>query len=138
MKSFKWFAIDRATGGLGENESGILGLAAGNTNWEEWGNYELLVPALYKAGIISQNQFSWMLETDDHDSYLDFGPADESIMSDPKDIVWLDILDDDYYGYFWTNYMYGFTLSNTDQVWSTKKTPAITDSGSSCLVGPKA
>jgi hypothetical protein len=45
---FKWFAISEATGGLGENESGILGLASGNSNWTEWGTYELLVPTLYK------------------------------------------------------------------------------------------
>ena len=48
VNSFKWFAITEASGGLGENESGILGLAAGNTDWKEWGNYQLLVPTLYK------------------------------------------------------------------------------------------
>jgi hypothetical protein len=45
---FKWFAISEASGGLGENESGILGLASGNSKWTEWGTYQLLVPTLYK------------------------------------------------------------------------------------------
>lgn len=135
-RNFKWFAITEATGGLGENESGILGLASGNSNWKEWGSYQLLVPTLYKQGVISKNQFSWALETKEHPSYLDIGPVDESVMSDPRDMVWLDILDDDYWGYFWTNYMTSFTLSNSNEIWDLGPTPAITDSGSSCLVGP--
>ena len=113
-----------------------MGLASGNSKWEEWGDYQLLIPSLYKQGVISKNQFSWVLETDAHSSYLDFGPADESSMSNPKDIAWLDILDDDYYGYFWTNYMKGFSLSNTAEIWNFNATPAITDSGSSCIIGP--
>jgi hypothetical protein len=59
-------------------------------------------------------------------------------MSDPSKTVWLDILDDPYWGYFWADYLTGFSFSNTKDVWSFNPTPAITDSGSSCLVGPKS
>ena len=135
---FKWFAISESTGGLGENESGILGLASGNTDWKSWGTYQLLVPSLYKQGVLSKNMFSWALETKEHPSYMDFGPADESVMSNPADMVWLDILDDKYWGYFWTNYLTAFSVSSSSEVWNLDPTPAITDSGSSCLVGPSA
>jgi hypothetical protein len=96
------------------------------------------VPALYKQGVISKNMFSWALENEKHASYLDLGPPDTSAMSDSNAIVWLPILNDYYWGYFWADYLSAFTLSNTSQVWSFNPTPAITDSGSSCLVGPKA
>jgi hypothetical protein len=113
-------------------------MAAGNTDWKEWGNYQLLVPTLYKQGVISKNMFSWALETTEHASYLDLGPADESAMKNPSDVVWLPVLENKYWGYFWAEYMTAFTLGNSSEVWTFSPTPAITDSGSSCLVGPKS
>jgi len=59
-------------------------------------------------------------------------------MRDENEIVWLPTINDKYWGYFWTNYLTAIRFSNNSQDISFEKAPAITDSGSSCIVGPSA
>lgn len=80
--------------------------------------------------------FSFYLTGREDDSYIDFGMYDKNVMVSEKDIVWLDVLKNDRW---WTNYITGFkwSLYSNPILYSFDQTKAFTDTGTSCLIGPK-
>ena len=96
----------------------------------------MYVPELHKAGLISENVFSFFLTGSAESSYIDFGKPNESAMSDEDDLVWIESKN---IGGYWTNYVNGFRWSgaNMDETsYSLDKKWALTDTGSSCILGP--
>ena len=70
-------------------------------------------------------------------SYIDFGTPDASIIGDGSEIFWLS--KDDPYSPWWTNEVRGMKWKDVmNDTYETTFTPteAITDTGSSCLIGP--
>lgn len=56
-------------------------------------------------------------------------------MRDPSELVWLDVLNNDFW---WTNAIYGvtFELNSVFKEMKFRQTPAMTDSGTSCIYAP--
>ena len=69
-------------------------------------NEGLLVPKLYENGIISLNMFSFYLSNVGNDSFIDFGAPNPSVMS-TREIVWLDVINEDGTENWWTNKITG-------------------------------
>ena len=91
---------------------------------------------MHNAGIISENTFSFLLSGNNYDSHIDFGTPDESAMSDPDDLVW--IPSKNIRGY-WTDYVTGFRWrggGQEDTSYALDSKWALTDTGSSCILGP--
>ena len=63
----------------------------------------LIVPHLHSQGIISSNMFSFYLTSKAGASYIDFGTPNPAVMSDPDDIVWIEVLNEDGNENWWTN-----------------------------------
>ena len=94
----------------------------------------LLVPWLYKKGVIREPTFSFLLTGLDGWSYLDFGKPDVNAMSNKNDLVYLDVKDNSEY---WSNYITGFKWGVEDATsFKVRKAKAMTDTGQSCLSGP--
>jgi hypothetical protein len=49
----------------------------------------LLIPKLYKEGLISKPIFSFSLQGEDGDSFLDVGKIQDQAMNDTNDLVYL-------------------------------------------------
>ena len=70
------------------------------------------------------------------DSYIDFGAYNEAAMSDPADLIWIDIIDNDIW---WTEYVTGVRWGpemNDPVEYAVDSTKGLTDTGSSCIIGP--
>ena len=94
----------------------------------------LLVPWLYKKGVIREPTFSFLLDGMDGASYLDFGKPDVNAMSYMNDLVYLEVADK---SEWWMNYITGFKWGVDDSSsFYLDKAKAITDTGQSCLSGP--
>lgn len=75
---------------------GILGMCAGG-KVEDHENGPDFVQALFDADVISENTFSFFIADEAEDSYVDFGPARDTGMSDPEDVMYLNLSDH----FFW-------------------------------------
>ena len=97
----------------------------------------LLVPHLFSSQneVIDDNMFSFYLTGHADDSYIDFGKYDKHAITNENDIVWLEVLDNDRW---WTNYITGFKWGYSNpMLYSFEQTKAFTDTGTSCIIGPK-
>lgn len=66
------------------------------------------IDELYQANIIDERVFAFVLrdEFDLEASYIDIGFVDESAMTSTDDLVWVEVVDDMWYGqYWWHNYV---------------------------------
>ena len=98
----------------------------------------LYVPALFAAGVISENMFSFLLTGDANttgNSYIDFGTPDTSVMTSESDIVWINSTS---VGGWWTANVTGWRYTGSSNEIGLTSTAAITDTGSSCLYGPSS
>ena len=67
-------------------------------------------------------------------TYIDFGTPNTSVMSDPNDLIWIDSIN---YGGWWTNFVFGWRWTGSSTEYGTTPAWALTDTGSSCIMGPK-
>jgi len=136
--NFKFTAIHTATG-LRDYEDGIIGLWSGNTLNSLYDDATMFMPKMTADSTITQKVFSWYMTGQSGKSYIDFGAPNTAVYSSPSSLFWIDILSDDYW---WTNRVTGVRWSSgvpdtsTEYKYSSKK--GLTDTGSSCLIGPKA
>ena len=129
VSGFLWISVSESQ--LGGNYQGILGMGQDYT----YRSY-LYARQLYEDGIVSENTFSFLL-TDapwtTGDSYIDFGAPNTSVMSSEDDIVWIDSTS---HGGWWTNYVTGWRWANSETEYAVTRRWALTDTGSSCILGP--
>ena len=94
------------------------------------------MPELYRAGSINQNVFSFFLTGLEGSSYMDFGKPNPNAMSNEDDLVWIQSRN---INNMWTNYINGFRWRgdgiDRDEYYLAN-TFALTDTGSSCILGP--
>ena len=69
----------------------------------------MLIPNLYAAGLISNPVFGFYLGAIGEDSYLDIGIILDAAMRDPSEIVWLPVLNDNFW---WMNSIDGIRITN--------------------------
>ena len=128
---FQWLAISNNKG-LSDYEDGILGMWSGANDPDNQPG--LLVPWLYKKGVIREPTFSFLLDGMAGMSYLDFGKPDINVMSNKNDLIYLDVEEN---SEWWMNYVTGFKWGVDDSTsFKLDKAKAITDTGQSCLSGP--
>lgn len=108
---FQMFIIDYQEG-FDSNIDGILGFSSGGRG-NFGGSGPLYIDALKEQGLISERVFAFFLSNElDEDvapSYMDIGYFDPSSMSRADDLVWLDVLPDDFW---WSNYVEGIMFTN--------------------------
>jgi len=96
-----------------------------------------LIEEMYKSEIISDPVFGFYLTGVDGQSYLDIGRLQDSAMRDKDELVWLDVVDNDFW---WTNYLTGVKFTSADGFeetsYSLESAKALTDSGTSCVYMP--
>lgn len=86
--------------------------------------------------MLTEEVFSFYLTGESGDSYIDFGTPNTAAMSDPADIVYIDILDNYYH---WEEYVTGVRWGpemNDATEYSVDTYRGLTDTGSSCIIGP--
>lgn len=95
-----------------------------------------LIGTFYRAGILSQNIFSFALRSTSQTSYLDMGQVDESKMANPADLVNIPVVTEK--NNWWTSYLSGvrFGESQENAFGFLVDQKAFTDSGTSCTLIP--
>lgn len=86
--------------------------------------------------------FAFLLQDDAYTSIVQLGTYDTAYMADPADLVWIDMVDGDY---FWKGYITGFRIGDNDDLPNGDKAnfylrsprPAIYDTGTSFLYVPR-
>jgi len=74
----------------------------------------------------------------DGSSYIDFGAVDSSVVTDTDETLWLDITSENYW---WSQKVTGFRWGSEwsdDTEYAIPEEDGITDTGSSCIIGPSA
>jgi hypothetical protein len=113
--------------------SGIVGMSTGL-----YGNSApLLIEELFYDGKISEPVFGFYLGSTHEESFLDIGFISESAMRDPSELVWLPVVNNDFW---WTNFITGISFTTPQQTKplsvSLPRTLAMTDTGTSCTYFP--
>ena len=137
-EGFRFVAI-HTQAGIDGQLAGVLGMWSGNS--PSLDQEEMFMNKMVETSLIDKNIFSFYLTGVDGDSYIDFGEPNPAAMSDPADLVYMDVIDDTP---FWTEYVTGIRFetgvdSNGDLTYESYSIPASkseTDSGSSCIIGP--
>ena len=87
---------------------------------------------------MSEATFSWYMVDTSGTSYIDFGTPDASIIGDGSNILWLSVQSS---SAWWQNTLtglkWGENATTPGQTVTFTSLSAITDTGSSCIVGPK-
>jgi len=113
---------------------------SGNTDAAD--QEEMYMNKMVETSLIEDNIFSFYLTGLDGDSYIDYGKANPAAMSDPSQLVYMDVIDDTPW---WTEYVTGLrihtgvdeeTSETIYESYSLPKVEGVTDTGSSCLIGP--
>ena len=135
VRDFTWVAISTASG-LSVNEDGIVGMGYSHTTD---GHSDIIyVPELFKAGVITENVFSFLITGDANttgNSYIDFGTPDTSVMTSVNDITWIPSTN---VGGWWTSNITGWRYSGSTTEIGLESTWGLTDTGTSCLYGPSS
>ena len=132
--TFKFIGI-KTQSGLRTFEDGICGMWSAFSS----GGFEdtLYVTSLFQAGAITEPTFSWYMTNTGGQSYIDFGTPDASIIGDGSNIHWVNAIQT---SSWWANYVYsmkwGENSSSPGTVVTFTTVSGITDTGSSCIVGP--
>ena len=130
---FLFVAISSASG-LRDYEDGIIGLWSGNKSAAI--QEEMIMNKMFDDSTIDEKVFSFYLTDLAGSSYIDFGTPNTAVMSDPADIIWIPIEDDDYW---WTAKVQGLrwgSLMNDSTEYMITEADALTDTGTSCIIGP--
>ena len=133
---FKFIAISEATG-LKSYEDGIIGLWSGNTNSISYDKTMMFVPEMVTDSTITDKVFSWYMSGKAGKTYIDFGTPNSSIYDNAK-LIYIPIKDNNYW---WTNSITGvrWTKNSANRVeYKYTSSNALTDTGSSCIIGPAA
>ena len=132
VPSFQFTSISQ-NNGLSDREEGIIGQWSGNISGYD--DVKLIMPQLSEAGAVDDTIFSWFMTDTEGDTYIDFGAPNEAAMSSVDDLIYIDVIDEDYW---WTNYVTGIRWKGdsdtTEYALTSKK--ALTDTGSSCIIVP--
>ena len=131
--AFKFTPVKTATG-LKDTEDGILGLWSGNSSTAD--KTEQFVPEMAKSGAITKKVFSFYLSGLSGRSYIDFGEPNTAVYKDASLYVSMPIKSANKY---WTNTISGLRWkknSNDRTEYKLNSADALTDSGSSCIIGP--
>ena len=135
---FKFAAISVASG-LKDYEDGIIGLWSGNSNSVTLDKTQMFVPEMVKDSTITAKVFSWYMTGKSGKSYVDFGAPNTAVYSDPAKLFYINIESNDYW---WTSKIKGMrwkkNWSDTTTEYKFTEAKALTDTGSSCIIGPKA
>lgn len=122
----------------GTGFDGIDGIAGMSTGLGPYSEGPILIQELYKDGKIEAPIFGWYLAGMDDQSYLDIGSIQNDAMRDPSELVWLDVIDDDFW---WTNLITGVKFETADgkseTEYSVEMGYALTDTGTSCVYVPE-
>ena len=98
---------------------------------------ELFMQTLAATSDISENIFSFYLTGLEGESYIDFGTPNPAVTTETP--IYIDIEDEDYW---WTAELTGFKwgsgMSDKKEYKLSKGPLALTDTGSSCIIGPKS
>ena len=132
---FLFVAISSASG-LRDYEDGIIGLWSGN--YSAANQDEMIMNKMFDDSTIDEKVFSFYLTDLANDSYIDFGTPNTAVMSDPADIIWIPIEDNDYW---WTAKVQGLrwgSLMNDSAEYMLTEADALTDTGTSCIIGPSS
>ena len=132
---FEFVALNTQSG-LSDYEDGILGMWSGITDSAD--QSEMFMNGLMANGGISEKTFSFYLTGVDGDSYIDFGAPNESVMD--GDITWIEINEtSDWWTSDLTSFRFDSTHRTTGQDFLIRSgvTEALTDTGTSCMTGPK-
>ena len=106
-------------------------------NVEDYDDSNLFMKRMVDSGAVTDAVFSFYLTDVDGDSYMDFGTPNRKVFSDPADLVYLDIVENDIW---WTQTLTGFRWtknSKNNLDYKLTSAPGLTDSGTSCIDGPK-
>ena len=135
---FKFSAISVATG-LKSYEDGIIGLWSGNTNSVTYDRTQMFVPEMVKDSTITAQIFSWYMTGQSGKSYVDFGAPNTAVYSDASKLFYINIESNDYW---WSSKVTGIRWKTNHEDLTTEfkidSTKGLTDTGSSCIIGPKA
>lgn len=130
------FVVILDQSGMKSYEDGIIGLWSGNHSVVA--DRGLYVPWLATNGAISESVFSWYMTGLSGQSYIDFGTPDASIIGDSSAIHWVSLIGNESH---WVNAITGMKWGpgmedqgTQEHVFNSVK--ALTDSGSSCIIGP--
>ena len=97
----------------------------------------LYVSWMYSQNVITEPTFSWYMTGTGGTSYIDFGTPDASIIGDGSSIHWVDVTTT---SSWWANKVTAMKWGENSSSPNTEVTfpsiSAITDTGSSCIVGP--
>jgi hypothetical protein len=102
----EWFVLESGYGF--EGIAGIVGMSTGNPPYTEG---PLVIEELYNAGLIDKPVFGFYLTGVDGQSYLDIGKFQSDAVRDNDEMVWLDVVEDDFW---WTNYITGVKFTGAD------------------------
>jgi len=148
IKDFEFFLISVQTGLL-EPVDGFFGLArkhpyylAEEAKVTRGPSY---MHALEKAGLISENTFSFYMANFEQESFLDFGKPKEDRMRDPDELRWIDLHKD----FFWSAMCQGVAIGSFEHAWGwgsiaghetmvvNNEIYSMFDSGASAIVFPQ-
>jgi len=87
--------------------------------------------------IIIECIFSFYLTGTSESSYIDFGQVNSVIETKPDESAWIDIEKNPWWSSKLNGFRWGAEYSDTTEYKIPEKN-AITDTGSSCIIGPKA
>ena len=86
---------------------GILGMSTGF--YPESG--PLYIDGLKNANLIENRVFGWYMSLKDETNYLDIGVIQDNAMSNPDDLVWLDVLEEiEPFNFWWTQKIEGIKI----------------------------
>lgn len=121
---------------LGYGLEGIDGIAGMSTGMGDLSEGPLVIQELYGAGKIAEPVFGFYLSGPDKQSYLDIGYFSNEAMRDPNELVWLPVLNSNFW---WSNEVTGIKFEGpiTTQEFSLATGSAMTDTGTSCTYVPE-
>jgi len=113
---------------------GAVGLWNGNVNGYD--KKEMLMEKLVADGAISEQTFSFYLDGQSGDSYVDFGAPNTSVMS-TSSVAYIPILEETHY---WsskiTGFRWGSSSNGDDTEYAVREADGRADTGQGCIFGP--
>lgn len=96
---------------------------------------QMFIPEMVTDSTITEKVFSWYMSNEAGKTYIDFGTPNSSVYDNAK-LIYIPILSSND---FWTNKIKGLRWSknsNDNTEYKFNESNALTDTGSSCIIGP--
>lgn len=119
--------------GLGAEEDGILGMWSGNSSSAD--QNEMFMVHLKADSDIAEQTFSFYMTGVDGDSYIDFGTPNSAVMNGSPTYITIDS-DNDWWSSALTGFRWDSSMTDDNEYAITSGEFALTDTGSSCIIGP--